>query len=110
LIDYVNGHYEIQSRQHDGLTGQASPIVRIDRTRDRAFAARVAALMVEKDFGVLATFDAWPAAPAGKPRGEPPLPVTIQLKGRGLNASLGRWVQKGDVFSVVRMPPGNREP
>lgn len=109
LIDYVNGHYDIQSRQHDGLTGQASPIVRSDRTRDRAFAARLAALMVGKDFGMIGSFEAWPAGPAGK-RPEPPLAVTIQLQGSGLNVPLGRWVQKGDVFSLVRVPAGNREP
>lgn len=109
LFDYVNGHYEIQARQHDGLTGQASPIVRTDRTRDRAFAARAAALMVEKDFGIVGTFATWPTGPGGG-MGDPPLPITIQLKGGGLGAPLNRWLQKGEILQVVAIPDSRREP
>src|SRR5438128_1206337 len=34
LIDLVNGAYEIQARQHDGLTGLTSPVVRRERIQD----------------------------------------------------------------------------
>ena len=32
LVDFVDGRYEIQARQHDGLTGMSSPLVRKDQT------------------------------------------------------------------------------
>ena len=60
LIDYSGVHYEIQARQFDGLTGRPSPVVRRDRTRDREFVAKTAALLIDQDFGLVGTFDAWP--------------------------------------------------
>ena len=36
--------------------------------------------------------------------------MQLELKGAGLDVPLDRWVQKGDVFAVVQMPPGNGGP
>jgi hypothetical protein len=94
-IDYAAGRYEIQARQHDGLTGLWSPVVRTDRTPDRAFVARAAALLVERDFGPVGEFAAWP-------RGDgQPQEVKLRLYGAGLGVPLGRWVKEGDVFAVA---------
>src|SRR5262245_61668887 len=48
-IDYVDGQYEIEARQYDGLTGMASPTVRRERTADRQFVARAVTLMLDRD-------------------------------------------------------------
>jgi hypothetical protein len=101
LIDYVGAHYVIEARQYDGLTAQPSPAVRRERTRDRAFVPRVAALMIEQDFGVIGSFDRWPVA-RGDGR-EPPVSVKLRLKGSGLGTSLARWVKPGEVFNVVQV-------
>jgi hypothetical protein len=98
LIDFSGTHYEIQARQHDGLTGQASPVVRRDRTRDRDFVARAASLLVDRDFGLVGTV----AAPAG---GEETFKV--ELRGGALDVPIERWVKKGDVFAVVPELPGS---
>jgi hypothetical protein len=100
LIDVSGTDYEIEARQYDGLTGTATPLVRRDRTQDREFVGRAAVQMVERDLGVVATFQAWP-------RGAKPQKVQLELKGGGLDAPLNRWVQKGDVFAVVQIPTGS---
>src|SRR5438132_6683022 len=57
LIDYVDGRYEIQARQYDGVAGLASPVVRRppQPITDRLLVARSAALLVSEDFGVVGT-------------------------------------------------------
>ncbi len=107
LIDYSGVHYEIQTRQFDGLTGQASPMARRDKTRDPEFVAKAAALLIEQDFGLVGVFDHWPA-PIGDANEDQP--VTLRLKGAGLGVPLDRWIQTGDVFAVVQMPPGDAGP
>jgi tetratricopeptide (TPR) repeat protein len=109
LIDLVNNQYEIQTRQYDGPTGTPGPVVRVERTPDRAFVARAATLMIERDFGFTATFASWPAhddASVG------PQPVQLSLKGANLGVPLSRWVSKDDIFAVVHMYKGsdNRAP
>ena len=106
MIDYSGVHYEIQTRQFDGLTGRASPVVRRDRTRDREFVAKAAALLIDQDFGLAGAFNVWP--PEEKPGQDKA--VVVQLKGAGLGASLDRWIKKGDVFAVVQMPAGDAAP
>ncbi len=108
LIDYSGGQYVIQARQFDGLTGQPSPVVRRDQTRDPEFVAKLAALLIEQDFGMAGVFDRWPAANNDTPGEDQP--VTLRLKGAGLGVPLGRWIHKGDVFAVVQMPPGDGGP
>ena len=94
LIDYAAGEYVIRTRQHDGLTGQSSPVVRSARTADRQFVARLAALLVDRDFG-----------PVGTVRGEPAQTAVLDLKGGQLGVSLDRWVKKGDIFLMVPVRP-----
>jgi hypothetical protein len=94
LIDFAGTRYEITARQHDGLTGLPSPAVRRERTRDRAYVARAAALLIEHDLGLLGTVVSEPDA-AGR--------VKVELKGGGLGVDLGRWVKKDEVMGLVRV-------
>jgi hypothetical protein len=94
LIDYTGTHYEIQTRQYDGTIGLPSPVVRIDRTRDRAFVAKAAALLIKQDFGVLGTVQSGPEGAKNQ--------VKIELRGGGLG-DMTRWVKKDDVFALA--PP-----
>jgi len=99
LIDYSGVHYEIQTRQYDGTVGRASPVVRRDRTRDRDFVAKAAALLLKQDFGLLGTV--MTAAKGAKEE------VEVELRGGGLG-DLTRWVKKDEVFALV--PPGGGSP
>jgi tetratricopeptide (TPR) repeat protein len=99
-IDLINNQYEIRARQYDGPTGTASPVVHSDRTPDRAFVARAAALLIERDFGFTAKFSSWPKATDVKVQ---PQIVRLDLLGAGLGVSLSRFVKKNDVFAVVQM-------
>lgn len=94
-IDFSGVHYEIQARQYDGTVGQASPVVRRDRTRDRDFVAKAAALLLKQDFGLLGTVVSGPEGPEEL--------VKVQLRGGGLGP-MSRWVQKDEVFALA--PPG----
>lgn len=107
LIDLVANQYEIQARQYDGPSGTASPVVRVERTPDRAFVARTAALLIERDFGFIATFRAWPKAKDAK---DQPQNVQLELQGAGFGVPLSRWVKQGDVFAIVQMFDGSRAP
>src|SRR5262249_7863529 len=86
--------------QYDSLTGTATPVVRRDRTQDREFVGRAAELLVERDLGIVGTFQAWP-------KGAKPQKVQLGLKGGGLGAPMDRWVKQGDVFAVVAAPTGS---
>jgi hypothetical protein len=98
LIDFSGVHYEIQAKQYDGTVGRASPVVRRDRTRDRDFVAKAAALLIKQDFGILGTVLTAPQQPQKQGQSVP-----IELRGGGLG-NLARWVQKDEVFFLV--PPG----
>ncbi len=95
LIDYTDGQYEVQTRQHDGLTGQASPLVRRQLTSDRQFVARLATFLIDRDFGLVGK-----AEPGATPKD-----ATIKIKG----AALGRPVQRGDVFILIPFIAGSPE-
>src|SRR5438067_1118494 len=43
LVDYADGCYRLQARQHDGMTGMASPVIRRDQTPEPRLVARTAA-------------------------------------------------------------------
>jgi hypothetical protein len=101
LIDFSGTYYEIQARQHDGLTGQASPVVRRDRTRDRDFVARAASLLVDRDFGMVGTVVGAAPGPADQET------FKVELHGGAPGVPLERWVKKDDVFAVVPVPPGS---
>jgi hypothetical protein len=103
LVRYNGFDYEIQARQHDGVTGLASlftgQVVRTERTRDREFVARTAALLVARDFGLVGTVVDHDDAQGL---------VKVAIKGGGLGAPLGPWVKPGEVFGVVGIAEGGR--
>src|SRR6516165_1321876 len=80
LIDFRDGQYDILAGQHDGLTGLASPMTRSARTPDREFVARTAALLLERDFGLVGTLE-------GSARGSD---VRVILKAAGLGIPMDR--------------------
>lgn len=94
LLDFVNGRYEIQARQHDGLTGLNSPVVRRAELNDpagRQLVARTAALLIGRDFGLVGTLEA----------GAQPPEVAVTFKAGNLGSALQRWVKPGDVFALT---------
>jgi len=91
LIDFVDGRYELQARQHDGMTGLNSPVVRRDRISDRRLVAQRAARLVDKDFGLIGT-----VIEAGKE-------VKLAIRGGGLGVPLDRWLKAGGVFAISRI-------
>jgi hypothetical protein len=91
LLDFHDHAYHIHTRQFDGTTGLPSPVVRTARVADRSFVGRVAALLIEQDFGIVGT--ALPGAGSSD--------VQVALKAGALAGSLDRWVQKGDVFYIA---------
>jgi hypothetical protein len=94
LIDYVdNTYYQVQARQHDGLTGQASPVIRRERTTERPFLARTISFLIDQDFGIVGEITN---------QGEK-AHVDVALKGAGLGKSLDRWVKIGDVFRIAQV-------
>jgi hypothetical protein len=93
LIDFVDGQYEVQTRQHDGFTGQASPVVRREHTPDRQFVARTATLLVGRDFGLVGTVIEEAS----------PQTLKVAFRGGGLGVPLDRWVQKDDVMIIVQV-------
>jgi tetratricopeptide (TPR) repeat protein len=100
LVDFVNNGYEIQARQHDGLTGLASPVVRQRRLTERLLVAREAALLVAHDFGLVGTIDE---------SAEGQETLRIPLKGGGLGLPLGpSWVKTGDVFALAQITQTSR--
>lgn len=102
LIDFDGINYTVQTRQHDGLTGLPAPVVRTAATTDRAFVARLTALLIERDLGLIGTVLGEPDAGAQ---------LKLELRGGGLGVDLARWVRKGEIFSLARLPAeGPAEP
>jgi len=91
LLDFRDGRYELQARQHDGYTGMNSPVVRRDGTSDRRLVAHKAARLVEQDFGLVGTVI--------KSSGSE---VQLAIQGGGLGVPLERWLKPGDVFTIAR--------
>jgi hypothetical protein len=104
FIDFVDGQYEIQLRQHDGLTGQASATVRRERLEDRQFVARRVGQLIGEDFGPVGTITD-KGIPAERTAGTI-TKVQMALKGSSLGTPLGTWVKPGDVFAVVQISQG----
>ncbi|MCI0464676.1 MAG: hypothetical protein L0Z62_47740 [Gemmataceae bacterium] len=92
LLDYADGQYRLQARQHDGWTGLCSPVIRRDQTPDRRLVSLAAARLVDRDFGLAGTVT--------KVEGDQ---VEVTLKGGGLGVDLGRWLSSGDVFAVTQI-------
>jgi hypothetical protein len=90
FVDFDNNQYVIRARQHDGLTGLPSPLVREARISERQLVSRTATLLVDEDFGVVATLTKKASDEA-----------EVTLKGAGIpGQDLGRRVNKRDVFAV----------
>jgi tetratricopeptide (TPR) repeat protein len=94
VIAFDGSHYRIQTRMHDGLTGLPSPVVRHGSTRDRAYVARMATFLLERDIGLIGTVSTEP----DKGR-----IVSVEMRGGNLGVDLGRWVKKGEVFALVKV-------
>ncbi len=100
IVDYVEGQYEIQARQVDAATGLVT-VLRRERTPDRQWVPRLAALTVAQDFGVIGTLEE--KETIGKS-------VRLKIKGSALESSPALRVQAGDIFalSLIRqLPDGN---
>jgi tetratricopeptide (TPR) repeat protein len=91
LLDYKEGQYRLQTRAYDGMTGQATALVRRVQTGDRAAVPLLAARLIAQGFAPVGT-----VTPAGKR-------VVLAIKAGGLGAPLDRWVKTGDVFAVSRV-------
>jgi hypothetical protein len=94
-LRFADGRYQLESRQHDGLTGLASPLVRTDQTADPLLLPRRAAHLVDEDFGLVGT-----VVKAGDQAAE------VAIKGGGLGVPLKRWVDRNEVFTVAVMTRG----
>jgi hypothetical protein len=94
LVDYVdNTYYDIRAKQHDGYTGQTSPVIRRDRTPSRDFLARKISIMLDADFGVIGAVTG--AADESN--------VELTLKGAGLDPQATPRIQAGNVFGIVEI-------
>lgn len=97
LVNYVDGQYEIQSGQHDGLTSLTTPVVRKARLDDpagRPLVSRTAARMIERDFGLVGTV-------VGETRN--PQRIQVAIKAGRLGTSLDRWLKQDDVFAIAQI-------
>jgi hypothetical protein len=92
LIDYEGGRYRLQARHHDGLTGLPAPVVHHEHTSDRRLVARLAARLVDHNFGLVGTV-----------AGQDERGVAVALRGGALGVPLGRWLKPGDVLAVSRL-------
>ena len=93
-LEYRDGQYHLEARQHDGFAGLASPVVRKQSVRAPELVGRTAGLMLDRDFGPTGSFD----AVAGKVDA-----VKVALRGGQLGALGDRVVKVGDVFAVSQV-------
>jgi tetratricopeptide (TPR) repeat protein len=99
FVDYIDGQYTITTRQHDGNTGLASPVVRQVQTPERAEVGRRAVRLIGLDFGIVGTLP-------DKVTGDT---FDLALRGGGIaDAPLRNWVRKGEVFALVQLLPPDR--
>jgi tetratricopeptide (TPR) repeat protein len=86
----ANGAYRLEARQHDGSTGLTSPLVRTRETRTPETVARLAGLMLDRDFGPVGTVE--------RIDKEPDV-VRVRFRGGAL-PGFERFIKPGDVFAV----------
>ena len=93
-VDYKDGEFQLAARQLDGFTGIASPVLRKQSARTTDTLGRIAALLVEPDFGPVGTVMPIPGESEH---------VRVTFRGSAL-APPANWVRKGDVLvaSAVR--------
>src|SRR5262249_43186078 len=94
LLRFASDRYELQSRQHDGSTGLCTGAVRRVEVMQPGQVARVAAELVERDFGVVGTVI---------PDSVRDRDVEVAIQGAALGVPMKRWIQPGDMLSVVRV-------
>jgi tetratricopeptide (TPR) repeat protein len=95
-LAFADGRYALESRQHDGFTGLASPLVRRQTVRAPELVGRTAGLMLERDFG-----------PAGAVESVAKDEAKVVLRG-GQLGGVERLVRAGDVFAVSQVTKTNR--
>lgn len=93
-VEVRDGQYHLESRQHDGFVGLASPVVRKQSTRSPELVGRAAGLMIDRDFGLAGTLEQPYAANATE--------VTVRFRG-GKLGSVDRFVKEGDVFALAKI-------
>lgn len=86
-----DGKFILESRQHDGSTGLASPLTRTRSVTDADTLSRTAGLMLAADFGPVGTVEPLP---------ENPEACILRVRGGELPGA-DRWVKAGDVFQFV---------
>jgi hypothetical protein len=91
VLYHEGGQYEVQSRQEDGYTGMVTPL-RKNRTTDRRWVARQAALMITQDFGMVGVVTETVKDV-----------VRIKFKGAGLGQPDSIRVQAFDVLALTRL-------
>lgn len=89
-VNYTDGEFHLAARQLDGFTGIASPVLRKQSVRAVDMLGRVAALLIEPDFGPVGTVNTFSSDPEH---------VTVTFRGVAL-ASPANWIKKGDVLVV----------
>ncbi len=97
-LAYRDGQFHLESRQHDGFTGLASPLVRRQSVRAAELVGRAAGLMLDRDFGLSGSI-------------EPVIGRADELKVIVRGGQLGpveRFVSPGDVFAVAQVFKTNR--
>jgi len=95
-LGYADGQYHLESRQYDGFTGLASPVVRKQTVRAPELVGRTAGLMLDRDFGLTGTVEAAPREEAK---------VTLRA---GQLGSVEKFVKAGDIFAVSQVKKTNR--
>jgi hypothetical protein len=106
LLDYVAGTYRIQSRFHDGMTGQAGALTQRTQTNDRTAVASTVARLIESSFSPVGTVTAVGKKIMLRLKGGTVVgleDVTLKLKGGALGVPMDRWVQRGYVFAVSQL-------
>lgn len=93
LVAFTGGEYEIRTRWYNGLLALPAPVVRRGSTADRPFVARTAALLMRHDLPLTGTV----VTELDGAR-----QVRVELRGGELGVDFSRWVQKDDLFALVR--------
>lgn len=90
-LEFKNGQYRLESRQHDGSTGLISPVLRTNETRAIDQIARLAGQMLFPDFGPVCTII------GGKETESTGFVLSMRGAARAPIESL---IKAGDIFAV----------
>ncbi|MCU0703687.1 MAG: hypothetical protein MUF18_06900 [Fimbriiglobus sp.] len=102
----ADGRFILESRQHDGHTGLATPLTRTKTVFDADALSRTAGLMLAADFGTVGTVELLADERES---------CLLRLRGGDLPGA-DRWVKVGDVFQfaivqdVPRLPAKDEKP